>query len=116
MEPTRLFDCIQYHLEKKPLPDMLAAKESGKWHTYSTEAVKEIVDRLGAGLLNMGISGGDMTDEGRDKIAILCKNRPEWIMLDLAVQQIGAVALQGGALNEKILVRVRIDSKLPAVA
>ena len=32
------------------------------------------------------------------------------------VQQIGAVALQGGAVGEKILVRVRIDSKLPAVA
>jgi len=32
------------------------------------------------------------------------------------VQQCGAVALQGGALNEKILVRVRIQSKLPAVA
>jgi long-chain acyl-CoA synthetase len=32
-----------------------------------------------------------MTAEGRDKVAILCKNRPEWIMLDLAVQQIGAL-------------------------
>lgn len=70
---------------------MLAAKESGKWRTYSTAEVKETVDKLGAGLLNMGISGGDMTSVGRDKIAILCKNRPEWIMLDLAVQQIGAV-------------------------
>ena len=32
-----------------------------------------------------------MTVEGRDKVAILCKNRPEWLMLDLAVQQIGAM-------------------------
>jgi long-chain acyl-CoA synthetase len=91
MEPKRLFDCIQYHLEKKPLPDMLAARESGQWHTYSTQEVKDIVDKLGGGLLNMGMGCGDMTDAGRDKIAILCKNRPEWIMLDLAVQQIGAV-------------------------
>jgi long-chain acyl-CoA synthetase len=44
MEPKRLFDCIQYHLEKKPLPDMLAARESGQWHTYSTQEVKNIVD------------------------------------------------------------------------
>src|SRR5947207_10431520 len=90
MEPKRLFDCIQYHLEK-PLPDMLAAKESGQWRTYGTLEIKDIVDKLAGGLINMGIGCGDMTEEGRDKVAILCKNRPEWIMLDLAVQQIGAV-------------------------
>jgi len=91
MKPTRLFDCIQYHLNSKTLPDMLAAKENGKWRGYSTGEVKELVDQLGGGLLNMGIGGGDMTDAGRDKVAILCKNRPEWILLDLAVQQVGAV-------------------------
>jgi len=91
MEPTRLFDCIQYQLKTKPLPDMLAAKENGKWRSYSTGEVKELVDQLGGGLLNMGIGAGDMTDAGRDKVAILCKNRPEWILLDLAIQQIGAV-------------------------
>ena len=70
---------------------MLAAKENGKWKTYSTEEVKTTVDKLGAGLLNLGIQCGDMTAEKRDKIAILSKNRPEWVMLDLAVQQIGAI-------------------------
>lgn len=70
---------------------MLAGKEGGQWKTYSTAAVKETVDKLSAGLLSLGISCGDMTAEGRDKIAILCKNRPEWVMLDLAVQQIGAI-------------------------
>ncbi|MFT3937027.1 MAG: long-chain fatty acid--CoA ligase [Chitinophagaceae bacterium] len=91
MEPKRLFDCIEYHLQNKPLPDMLAAKEGGQWRTYSTQEVKEIAEKLAGGLLNMGIGCGDMTSEGRDKVAILCKNRPEWIMLDLAVQQIGAI-------------------------
>ncbi len=91
MEPKRLFDCIQYHLQKTPLPDMLAAKENGKWRLYSTQDVKDIVDKLSGGLLNMGLSFGDMTAEGRDKVAILCRNRPEWIMLDLALQQIGAI-------------------------
>lgn len=90
-EPRRLFDCIQYHLERKPLEDMLAGKEGGQWKKYSTAAVKDIVDRLSAGLLSLGIGSGDMTPESRDKVAILCKNRPEWIMLDLAVQQIGAM-------------------------
>jgi len=90
-EPKRLFDCIQYHLDKKPLEVMLAAKEAGQWRKYSTAEVKSIVNNLSAGLLSLGISGGDMTPEGRDKVAILCKNRPEWVMLDLAVQQIGAM-------------------------
>jgi long-chain acyl-CoA synthetase len=90
-EPKRLFDCIQYHLERKPLDDMLAGKEAGQWKKYSTAEVKNIVDNLSAGLLSLGVSGGDMTPEGRDKVAILCKNRPEWIMLDMAVQQIGAM-------------------------
>jgi len=30
-EPTRLFDCLEYHLERKPLPDILAGKEGGDW-------------------------------------------------------------------------------------
>ncbi len=90
-EPKRLFDCLQYHLERKPLSDMLAGKEAGQWKKYSTAEVKETVDKLSAGLLSLGIGCGDMTAEGRDKVAILCKNRPEWIMLDLAVQQIGAI-------------------------
>lgn len=90
-EPKRLFDCLEYHLERKPLEDMLAGKEGGQWKKYSTTVVKETVDKLSAGLLSLGISCNDMTAEGRDKIAILCKNRPEWVILDLAVQQIGAI-------------------------
>jgi long-chain acyl-CoA synthetase len=90
-EPTRLFDCLEYHLERTHLDDMLAAKENGKWIKYSTGEVKKTVDDISAGLLKLGIGCGDMTAEGRDKVAILCKNRPEWVMLDLAVQQIGAI-------------------------
>lgn len=90
-EPRRLFDCLQYHLERQPLDDMLAGKEAGQWKTFSTQQVAAIVEDLSAGLLSMGIGPGDMSVEGRDKIAIICKNRPEWLMVDLAVQQIGAL-------------------------
>jgi long-chain acyl-CoA synthetase len=91
IEPKRLFDCLSYHLEKKPLEVLLAGKESGQWKTYSTGETSKIVNDLSAGLLSMGIGPNDMTVEGRDKVAILCKNRPEWLLLDLAVQQIGAL-------------------------
>ena len=90
-EPRRLFDCLQYQLDNFPLDNLLGAKEGGQWKTYSTKQVKEIVDQLSVGLQSMGIGGGDMSVEGRDKVAVLSKNRPEWIMLDLAVQQVGAV-------------------------
>jgi len=50
-----------------------------------------MVNKLSAGLLKMGFGKGNNTAEGRDKIAVISKNRPEWLMLDLAVQQIGAV-------------------------
>ena len=90
-EPKRLFDSIAYQLEREPLDVMLAGKESGQWKTYSTKETAEIVNNLSAGLLSLGIGPNDMTAEGRDKVAVLCKNRPEWLMLDLAVQQIGAI-------------------------
>ncbi len=90
-EPTRLFDCIDSHLKTNPAHIMFAAKENDAWKTYTTKEVSEIVNGMSAGLLKMGISSGDNSPEGRDKIAVISKNRPEWLMLDLAVQQIGAV-------------------------
>ena len=90
-QPTRLFDCLALKLEQNPLEDMLAGKEGGQWKKYSTATVKETVDRLSAGLLSIGIGAGNMTPEGRDKVAILSKNRPEWVIVDLAVQQVGAI-------------------------
>lgn len=90
-KPHRLFDCLGLQLQKGGVEGALVAKEGGQWRKYSTAEIKDIVDKLSAGLLAMGISSGDMSVEGRDKIAILSKNRPEWVFLDLAVQQIGGV-------------------------
>lgn len=90
-EPTRLFDCLHIHQGKTDLPDLLAAKENGKWKTYSLAEVTDTINKLSAALLSQGISAGDRTVEGMDKVAIVSKNRPEWVMVDLAVQQIGAI-------------------------
>ena len=90
-KPTRLFDCLDHQLKENPLPDMFAAKEGGTWKKYSTAEVNDTVNQLAAGLLHLGVSPNDMSVEGRDKIAIISKNRPEWLMIDLAVQKIGAV-------------------------
>ena len=88
-EQMRIFDLLQYQLDNFPKPDMLVYKEKGQWHPYSTAEVKTIVDNLSAGLLHLGFSGNDMNIANQDKIAIISKNRPEWIFLDMACQQIG---------------------------
>ncbi len=90
-DPKRLFDCLELNLEREHLPDMLVGKESGAWKAYGTAQVAETIGKLSAGLLRMGISGEERILEKMDKVAIVAKNRPEWIMLDLAVQRIGAI-------------------------
>ncbi|GAA4317067.1 long-chain fatty acid--CoA ligase [Flaviaesturariibacter amylovorans] len=89
--PRRLFDCLDQLMETAPNDPLLAAKEQGQWRTYPVREVNDIVNRLAAGLLALGIGGHDLSVEGSDKIAILSKNRPEWVFLDLAVQKAGAV-------------------------
>ena len=70
---------------------MLAGKENGQWQKYSTSTVTDLVNRLSTGLLKLGLGGHGMTPETQDKIAIISRNRPEWLILDLACQQIGVI-------------------------
>lgn len=87
----RIFDFLQYQLQQFPQADMLAAKENGSWVKYSTQEVSTLVDELSAGLLALGIGGKDLTVAHQDKIALISRNRPEWLILDMACQQIGAI-------------------------
>ncbi len=87
---SRIFDCIDYQLSRFAKEDMFAGKVNGEWKKYSTAAVKETINKLSAGLLKLGVSGNNMQIENQDKIALISKNRPEWLMLDMACQQIGA--------------------------
>lgn len=87
----RIFDFLQYQLDTFPKKDMLSYKENGEWKSYATAEVKELIDRLSAGLIHLGVKNNDMTPESQDKIGLISRNRPEWIMLDLACQQIGAI-------------------------
>ena len=90
-EQSRVFDFLyeqHRHFTKK---ELLSEKVDGQWKSYSTEEVIDLVNRLSAGLLQLGLSGNDMTVENQDKIAVISRNRPEWILLDLACQQIGVL-------------------------
>ncbi|TAE16146.1 MAG: long-chain fatty acid--CoA ligase [Bacteroidetes bacterium] len=89
--PERLFDVIDFQLKNFPKQDMFAAKVNGVWEKHSTESVQKITTAFAAGLVKLGVSPNDFSDEGVDKIGIISNNRPEWMFTDLAVQQTGAV-------------------------
>jgi long-chain acyl-CoA synthetase len=84
MEMKRVFDFIYYQLEKYPRTDAISSKIDGKWVSYTTQEMIDTINRLSLGLLNLGIKKGD-------KVAIIANGRPEWNLIDLATQQIGAV-------------------------
>ncbi len=86
MSLNRCFDFLLHQNEAYPLEDCLAYKEDGHWKKHSTGKVIETVNRLSFGLLSRGIKKGD-------KISIISENRPEWLIVDLAIQQIGAVSV-----------------------
>lgn len=90
MTGTRLFDCIEVQA-KAPVADLLNGKINGDWVHSSTAQVHEKIYQLAAALLEMGISMGDGTTEGRDKIGLISAGRPEWVIVDLATQLTGAV-------------------------
>jgi long-chain acyl-CoA synthetase len=83
-DKTRLFDFLFYQLENFPKKDCLAGKKDGHWEKFSTQQVIDTANALSSGLLKLGIKPGD-------KVAIIANNRPEWVMTDLAILQIGAI-------------------------
>ncbi|MGH1436824.1 MAG: AMP-dependent synthetase/ligase [Lewinella sp.] len=86
MEPTRLFDFIHYQKEHFPQAKAIGGrKASGEWVYYSTDEVIEKANKVSRGLIALGIQPGD-------KIALVVyKNRPEWTIMDIGLQQIGAI-------------------------
>ena len=85
---TRLFDLLYHQLENHPLENSINGRDaSGKWQSYSSRQVKEAAENMASGLLNLGLQPGD-------KVALVVyKNRPEWIILDFAMQMTGIISI-----------------------
>ena len=109
MAVTRIFDILPQLLEKYNKPNALAAKEDGKWRTYSTQEFVDNVNQLSYGLFNLGI-------EREDKIAIIANNRPEWNFADFAIQQVGGVSVPiYPTISEHDLTFILNDAKIKYV-
>ena len=90
-ECTRLFDFLDYQWQHFPKQDMLSGKKDHSWEKFSTKDVIQQVNTISRGLLMLGLGNKPLQVEHQDKIAIISRNRPEWILLDLACQQIGVI-------------------------
>lgn len=87
MKPTRLFDFLEYQLQNSPRADSLAMKQNGEWQKISTQDFVNKANAISRGLLNLGLKAGD-------KIALAStNNRTEWNLLDIGIQQIGAISV-----------------------
>lgn len=101
MELTRIIDILPYIRDKYHRNDVLNAKIGGKWQNWSIDDICDLADHISYGLMHLGIG----TD---DKVAIISANRPEWILADFGIAQIGSVSVpvyptMGAADTEFIL-------------
>ncbi len=82
--PERVFDLVYAQLEKYPDLEMFATKKNGSWEKMHTSEFLTFASQVSKALINMGVEQGD-------KIGLVTENRVEWNIIDIAVQQIGAV-------------------------
>ena len=85
MEPTRLFDLLEYAKINHPFSNALNTKHNGKWDALSTHDYSKKANYISSSLINMGVNPGD-------KIAMISStNRSEWSIVDMGLTQIGAI-------------------------
>ena len=80
MEEKRIFDILTTYLQKHPDQQVaLAKKDNGEWKKYSIQEYVETTNIISYALIKLGI-------QKDDKVAIISSNRPEWNILDMAIQ------------------------------
>ena len=85
--PPRLFDLVPRFIEKYGYKDCLfAGKVDRQWVKYNGQKFYELTNSISYGLLKLGVKKGD-------RIALIATNCPEWNMIDLAIQQVGAICI-----------------------
>ena len=86
IEIKRLFDIPYYQQEKYPNDKMFVTKTNNNWNGISTHNFIDNVNLISRGLISLGIEAGD-------KVCIASSNRVEWNIMDIAIQQTGAIVV-----------------------
>ncbi|SHL88701.1 AMP-dependent synthetase/ligase [Hymenobacter psychrotolerans] len=86
MQIRRTFDLLAKLATTTPQADCLVEKKAGRWQPLSTARVQELSNHVSLGLAQLGIGHGD-------KVAIISANRPEWVLADFGIAQLGAVSV-----------------------
>ena len=82
----RLFDIPYYQFENYPNEKMFVTKTDNQWEGISTAEFLKTVNSISRGLISFGVQKGD-------KVCIASSNRVEWNMIDIAIQQTGAIVV-----------------------
>lgn len=87
MDFRRLFDIFPYQQAKYPKKIALSGRRASRWTAYSTEECLVKINRVSAGLLDLGL-------KRNDKVVIIAPiGNPKWNFLDFGMQQIGVVSV-----------------------
>ncbi|GAB2856334.1 AMP-dependent synthetase/ligase [Hymenobacter ruber] len=86
MDVRRAFDILAHQIAESPKSDALASKIDGKWVPISSQQLQDQANLVSLGLVSLGLKRGD-------KVAIISMNRPEWMMADFGISQIGATSV-----------------------
>jgi long-chain acyl-CoA synthetase len=87
MNSIRLFDYISEQYDNGPVEKFIGSMIGDSWEFYSTADVINYSRQLASGLIDLGIEKGDKVG------IVIYKNRPEWVITDLAIQYIGAIGV-----------------------
>lgn len=82
MEDT-MFNFFSKSVQSFPGKDFQRIKKSGSFYGVTYKEAYDKVLEIGNGLMSFGVKKDD-------KVALICDNRPEWILINLALQGIGA--------------------------
>lgn len=85
-EVRRLFDVPTYQLKNFPNASMFVTKMDGNWTPMTTEEFVALTNQISKGLVEIGVSIGE-------RVALVSPNRVEWNVMDIAIQQVGAIVV-----------------------
>ena len=84
MKVTRVFDLLEWLLEKYPKDDIINGKRDGEWINFSVNDYYKFSVLLSYGLHQLGLRKGD-------KITTITNNRPEFNIMDMAMTMLGII-------------------------